>query len=166
MQLSFVMNMKKHRVHVLEFALVELVGPDVFPQCAAGALGRPGHERQFEHFDRREAPGRVAGQGPDHIGDTVAHLVDELRRRTAELHGRIDLALEPAAGFPGDLVAPRRNELGVSSGSRRQKVGYLQSHFLCQDRRPCRCQGDSGQKANTAARKPVLHVVSSLVGSI
>src|SRR5690606_22933397 len=59
----------------------------------------------------------------------VARLVVELRRRTAELHGREDIDLDPTAGVAFDLLRPRREELGVSVGQGREEVVHLQRHL-------------------------------------
>src|SRR3546814_2147746 len=52
----------------------------------AGRLGGGRHERQLEDFGDREAPGCVAGQGPDDVDHPVAHLVVERsEEHTSEL---------------------------------------------------------------------------------
>ena len=48
------------------------------------ALG--GDEGKLEHLDGREAAWRRARQGPDDVGNAVARLIVQLRRRAAELH--------------------------------------------------------------------------------
>jgi hypothetical protein len=70
-------------------------------------------EGQLEHLGLGEAAGLVGRQGPHEVGHAVPRLVEELRRRAAQLHGRVDLALQLVVGFLGDLVAPGQDQVGV-----------------------------------------------------
>ena len=89
--------------------LVHRVGLDVFLERDRGGLALGHHERQLEDFRFGEAAGRVAEHGPDQIDDAVLGLVVEIRRCAAELHGRIELELEPAArGFLDPLASTAR----------------------------------------------------------
>ena len=66
-----------------------------------------------------EAAGLIGRDRPDDVGDAVARLIEELRRRAAQLHRRIDLALQAAVRFLVDLLAPRVEELRLDRRLRR-----------------------------------------------
>ena len=110
--------------------LVERVLLDVVPQRRAARLGVLRHERQLEHLGLEETAGLVRRHGPDDVGHAVARLVEELRRRAAELHRRINLALDPAPRLLAELVAPRREELRLDRRLRRQEMMDPQYHLL------------------------------------
>jgi hypothetical protein len=104
-------------------------------------LGIADHERELENFHPREAPRRVAGQGPDDVGDAVARLVEELRGGAAQLHRRIELALQASRRLLLDPLAPRHEHLRVRRGAGRQEVMDLES-----DRRLRLRQRAAGQR--------------------
>ena len=122
------MYVKRDGVHVFELGFVVLL--HVVPNGFTCRLGVLHHERQFKHFDQWEAAGRVSGQGPDHINRAIAHLVEELRWRAAELHRRIHLTFDAVVRLFVDLVAPRLDELGVRVRTRRKEVVNLQRDLL------------------------------------
>ncbi len=84
----------------------------VFVERPGRRLAGGHEERQLECFRRREAARRVADDGPDQIDHTVAHLIDELRRRAAERHGVELVDLNAAARIRHHLLAPGRQRLG------------------------------------------------------
>ena len=90
-QFGAVMHMRHEYLGALEF--FERVLLHVFPEGAAAAFGGLGHERQLEHLGLEETSGLIRGNGPDDVRDAVLGLVEQLRRRAAQLHRRIDLAL-------------------------------------------------------------------------
>ena len=79
------------------------------------------HERQLERFDLGKPPGRGARHGPDDIGDTIARLIEQMRRRAAELHRRKQIDADAAAGVRLDLARPGRQELLVHGATRPRK---------------------------------------------
>ena len=87
------------------------------------------HEGQFEGLADREAAGRVARQGPDEVDDAVAGLVEELRRRAAELHRRKDVDLDAAVRILAHLLRPGRQELRLAVGDGREEVVHAQRHL-------------------------------------
>ena len=123
MEHAIAMHMEGQRVNVFEFSGVVLL--HIVPQCFAGAFGVLHHEGQLKHFHQGEAASGVAGQGPNHIDDAVFNLVKQLRRRATQLHGRVNLALEPIARIQGDAVAPGLDKHGLRIRARRQKVMHL-----------------------------------------
>src|SRR5580692_7649612 len=72
------------------------------------------YERQFEYFDFGEAAGRQTRRGPNDIGVAVARLVEQGRRRAAQLHRRKNIDAKPPARFGLDLTRPGHQELVVS----------------------------------------------------
>jgi hypothetical protein len=127
-QVAGAMDVDGEDLDVLELVLG--IGLGEFPGGAAGGLGIGHGEGQFEDFRHREAVGRVAEHGPHHVGDAILGLVEELGRRAAELHGRIDLALDAVVGFLAELGAPGLEYADLDEGRRRKKVVHLQCHFL------------------------------------
>ncbi len=125
---AVVVHVDREHLHARELLLRVLLV--VLPRRLRRRLGVGRHERQLEHLHQREAAGRVAGQRPHDVGDAVLHLVDELRRGAAELHRRVDLALEPVARVLRDLVAPRHEELRGRHRARRPEVMDLERDFL------------------------------------
>ena len=66
------------------------------------------------------------------VGDAErARLVDELRRRAAQLHRRVDLALEAVARVLRDPVAPRHEQRGRGHRPRRPEMVDLERDLLC-----------------------------------
>ena len=122
------MQMGRDQLSSLE--LVERVLLDIFPKRRAAGGGALRHERQLEYFRFDEAAGLIGRDRPDNVGDAVARLIEELRRCAAQLHRRIDLALQAAVRFLVDLLAPRVEELRLDRRLRRQKVMDLQNDFL------------------------------------
>jgi hypothetical protein len=105
------------------------------PQRLAGAGGVGNHEGQLEGLDGREAPGRVAGAGPHHVGHAVLDLIHQLGRGAAQLHGRVELAGDPPARSLLHLVTPGLQHLLLGRRRRRQEVGNLQGDLLRGDRK-------------------------------
>ena len=70
---------------------------EYLPQCRGSGARVRHHERQFEDLGRGKAPGGVARHCPDDIGDPIDRLVDQFRRRTAKLHLRKPVYLDPPA---------------------------------------------------------------------
>ncbi len=159
MQQRAVVQMHREQLHALE--LVEGVLLDVVPQRRAAALGVPGHERQLEYLRLDEASGLVGRYRPDDIRHAVARLVEELRRRAAQLHRRVDLALDPAARLLADLLAPRVEHLRLNGGLRRQEVMQLQHDLLRARGARTQRDGDGGREQQ---RFGSLHGFSSSGG--
>ena len=123
----------------------------VVPDGAAGRLGRGHHEGQLEHLDQREAARGVAEQGPHHVGDAILRLVVELARRAAELHRRIDLALEATAGILGQPVAPGSEDLGVGRRGGRQEVMDAERDLLGKSRRRQHGEGEQAGRRTSVS---------------
>ena len=98
------MDLQGNHMGVLEF--VSGHGLDVFPISLGSGFGICHHERQLKYFDARKASCRAAWQGPNHIDHTVAHLVVQLHRCAAQLHGGIGFELDATARVFFDLVHP------------------------------------------------------------
>ena len=64
----------------------EIVGGEILDRFRIDQRAMRQHERQLKRFALGKAPGRGAGHRPNDIGDTVARLIEKVRRRTAELH--------------------------------------------------------------------------------
>ncbi len=112
-------------VHGDELDVLELVGGellDVLLDGARGGLGAAAHEGQFEDFRLGEAAGGVAQHGPGEVDDAVPGLVEQLRRRAAQLHGVEQLHLDAAARFGFHLLRPGREGTRRDGGLRRQHL--------------------------------------------
>ena len=96
------------------------------PGRTAGGRGVRHHEGQFEDLRAQETTRGVARDRPDDIGHTVLGLIEQLRRGSAQLHGREDLTLQPVAGVLGDGAAPVGHHGGVLDRLRTQEVVHLQ----------------------------------------
>src|SRR5437763_7271296 len=120
--------MLPYLLNALEF--VQRILLHVFPQ--GGTAGRRVlcHEWKLEDFRLEEAAGLLCRNRPDDVSDAVARLIEELWRRAAELHRRIDLALDPPRRFLAELFAPRREELHLDRCLRRQKMMDPEHDFL------------------------------------
>ena len=105
------MRVDQDRMHVLEIRRdqIEHVLDRERGRLGAAAM----HGRQLEHLRARKHAGRVAGQGPDDVGDTVPRLAVELGRRAAERHRGIDLDLDAAVRLLLDPARPGLDELGM-----------------------------------------------------
>jgi len=136
--------MQVRRDQLRPFEFVQRIFLDVFPQCRAAAFRVLRHERQLEHLGLDETTRLVCRDGPDDVRHTVARLIEKLRRRSAQLHRRIDLAFQASTGFLVDFVAPRVEELGLDRRLRRQKVMDLEDNLLRQS--AARIQRDRGRK--------------------
>jgi hypothetical protein len=79
--------------------------------------------------------GRVAGQRPDDVDRPLGRLVVKLRRRTAELHGRVALDLDAVAGRVLDPVGPHVENMRRHIRLRRQEMVQPERHLLRQRRR-------------------------------
>src|SRR5262249_55726392 len=101
---------------VLEMFLVE------FPSGLAVLLAVAGDERQLEGLGLWEAARRVARRHPGQIDDAVLYLIIELRRRTTELHRRIEFDLDHTLGIGLDLLRPGRKEISRDRRLRRQEA--------------------------------------------
>ena len=142
-----VVDVHPQQVHASE--LVHRVLLRVGAQRLARRLRGGRHPRQFEHLGLGVAAGGIGGNGPDDVGDAVARLVEQLRRRAAELHRRIDLALQPVPRLFRDLVAPGLDQPNLGARSRRQEVMHLQHHLLrrraagghCRSQNDCTVRG-------------------------
>ena len=84
------------------------------------------HKRQFESFDFAKASRRAAGHGPDDIGKPVARLIEQLRRRAAELHRREKLDADALVRLRLDLARPWRQEFLVPGRHRREIMMQLE----------------------------------------
>src|SRR3546814_7148396 len=102
-----------------------------------------------------EAPGGVAGQGPDDVDHAVAHLVVERRRLAAELHRGIDLDLDAPVGLGLDLARPGLDEVLVGSRGRRQEVLQAQDHLL---RRGRRAREAARSEAHTSELQSLMRI--------
>jgi hypothetical protein len=119
--------------------------------------------RQLEHLRAREQAGGVAVHGPDEVDDAVAHLPEQLRRRAAERHRRVDLDLHAAAGILFDSFGPGRQHLGLRGRLGAEKVVQLEVD-LGGPRAP-RAQDErrrQGGRARAQQLPAVEHVPSSL----
>jgi hypothetical protein len=75
-------------------------------------------------------------------------------RRAAELHGRIDLALDAVVGFLAQLGAPRLKDAGMDEGLGRQEVVHLEGDFLS-----LRREGGTGDRCgNQGFCKQLFHL--------
>ena len=143
--------------------LVHRIGFDEFVERDGGRLALGDHEGQLEHFRFGEAAGRVAEHGPDQIDDAVLGLVVEVGRRAAELHGRIELELQPAARGVRHALHPRLDGLGGDRRLRGQHLVHAQGcHILCPDdgggSKGCSAGGGTGKECTS------LHSFLPMVG--
>lgn len=114
MQFGAVMDMGHEDARALE--LVQRIFLQVFPEGTAAAFGGLGREGQLEDLGFDEASGLAGRYGPYDVGDVVLGLVEELRRRVAQLHGRVELAFDAVGGLLGDLLAPRAEQQLLRGG--------------------------------------------------
>ena len=128
-QFGTVMHMGHQDLRTLE--LIERILLHILPECATAAFCALDHEGQLEHLRLGKAPGLVSRHGPDDVGHTVLGLVEQLRWRATELHGRIDLALDAVVGFLADLFAPGTEQQFLRGRIRRQKMMDLECDVLC-----------------------------------
>ena len=95
---------KTERMKLAEFVL-QIGGGEILERFRIDQRAMRQHERQLECFALGEPPGRGARHGPDDIGDTITRLVEQMRRRAAELHGRKQVDANTAAGVASTLRA-------------------------------------------------------------
>ena len=79
------------------FELISGHGLNIFPVSLGSCFGIGHHERQFKHFNAREATCRVAWKCPNDVHHAIARLIVKLNGRTAQLHGGIGFKLDTAA---------------------------------------------------------------------
>ena len=101
-------------------------------------------EGKLERLDFRHAARREARQGPDDVDDAVAHLVEELGRLAAKLHGPERLDFQLTAGILLDLLRPRNEEGLARVGDRRNEGVHAQGDFL--RHRGTGAHGESGDR--------------------
>ncbi|MNH13217.1 hypothetical protein D3C79_727830 [compost metagenome] len=93
---------------VLGVLLVEIPDDRVTRLAAVGQ-----HERQLQRLDTRKLACRIGRRRPDNVGYAITRHVGQLGRRPAELHRRIELALDAIVGLLTQLLAPRFNDVGL-----------------------------------------------------
>ena len=118
---AVIMRPPAKRLHFAEF-LDQMLFAKFLQRAGIGDGAARGEEGQLKRFNAREAAGRIAGQGPDDIRDTIARLIEKLRRRATKLHGRKYLnAQAPARGL-FNALRPGGEEALLPIGSGRQEV--------------------------------------------
>ncbi len=82
---------------------------------------------QLENLGTRKDARRIADERPNHVGGAVADLPVELRRLSAERHGRIDLHLDSPLRLLLDALCPGGDEGGVRGRLRAEEMMHRQS---------------------------------------
>ena len=141
--------------------LVDRIGLDILLEGDRRRFALGHHEGQLEDFRLGEAARRVAEHGPDQVDDAVLGLVVEVRRRAAELHGRIELELEPAARCFLDPLGPWLDGLARDRRLRRQHLMHAQRGRVLRpnDRRSRQGKssgGGAGQECTSLHSHPPL----------
>ena len=91
-----IMRPPAKRLHFAEFFYKMLFA--IFLQRAGiGDGAARGDEGQFKGFNARKTTGRIAGQRPDNIRDTIARLIEKLRWCATKVHGGENLNPQPPA---------------------------------------------------------------------
>ena len=95
-----------------------------------GLFGVSDHVGQRQGFRDGEAVGRVNGQRPGDVADALTDLISQLRGFATQLHGWIEVNLDPAFGRGFDVVDPLGKEYRVHRCGCGQHAVQLERH-LC-----------------------------------
>ena len=122
--------------------LIGCHGLHIFPIGFGGGLCVGHHERQLKHFNAGETTCGVARQCPDDVDHTVAGLIVQLHRRTAQLHGRVSFKFDAATRVFFNLVHPCFVHVEPHIGLGRHEGVKFEGHCLLgQTSEGWRCKG-------------------------
>ena len=116
------------RTDVAEFVL-QIDRGEIGQRLGADQRTARRHERQIEHFDLGKAPGREHRRGPDDVGVAVARLIEQVRRRAAELHRGENVDADAVAGIRLHLARPGHDEFVVRARHRGHEMMQLEHHL-------------------------------------